>query len=275
MPRRRETLAGILSAQGFGARKECARLIRAGAVSVGRPARSALPGLDPGASPIPAAPPAGYPEPQAALGWETAADPDCEFDPDGVWFRIGGVALPFREALYLAFHKPADCECSHAPAHHRSIYSFFPEPFLRRGLEAVGRLDADTTGLLLLSDSGEFIHHLISPRRHVSKTYRVDLKHPVTAGQMAGLASGVALRGDKEPTMPARIATESDRRCLLTLEEGRYHQVKRMFGAVGNRVEAIHRIAVGPIALDADLAPGSWRYLSEAEVDALAAAGGR
>ena len=131
-----------------------------------------------------------------ALG-EGVADPEAIIDTAGLWFRVGNLELPFQESLSLAFHKPADCECSHAPGHHRSVFSFFPEPFQRRGLEAVGRLDADTTGLLLLTDSGEFIHHLTSPKRHVAKTYQVELKHPVKPEQRKKLTAGVELRDDK------------------------------------------------------------------------------
>jgi 16S rRNA pseudouridine516 synthase len=203
------------------------------------------------------------------MRWEIATDPEAVIEPDGLWFRVGDLELPYRGTLYLAFHKPADCECSHSPGHHRSVFSFFPEPFLRRGLEAVGRLDADTTGLLLLSDAGDFIHHLTSPKRHVAKTYRVDLKHPVTSQQIERLGAGVALRSDPEPTLPAQVEALDERHCLITLTEGRYHQVKRMFAAVGNRVEAIHRLSVGQVRLDEGMAPGAWRFLSEADVAAL------
>ncbi len=205
------------------------------------------------------------------MRWETAPEPEEEVETAGLWFRVGDLELPFRDTLYIAFHKPSGCECSHSPGHHRSVFSYFPEPFLRRSLEAVGRLDADTTGLLLLSDAGDFIHHLTSPKRHVSKTYRVDLKHPVKADQIERLSAGVELRSDPEPTRPARLERLDDRHCLITLTEGRYHQVKRMFAAVGNRVEVIHRIAVGPVRLDDDLALGAWRFLSDAEVAALRA----
>ena len=256
MPKRKAGLAGLLYAQGFGTRKDCIRLIRSGQVALGRPLGDAPPE------------PAG-PEPAGPMRWEGASDPEAPIEPGGLWFRVGDLELPYRETLYLAFHKPADCECSHSPGHHRSIFAFFPEPFLRRGLEAVGRLDADTTGLLLLSDAGDFIHYLTSPKRHVAKTYRVDVKHPITSEQAARLTAGVELRGEDEATLPARIELESERRCHLTLTEGRYHQVKRMFGAVGNRVEAIHRIAVGPIALDEGLAPGAWRFLGQAETALL------
>ena len=105
----------------------------------------------------------------------------------------------------------------------------------------------------------------------MAKTYRVDLKHPLKPEQIGKLAAGVELRNEAEATLPAQVVAESERRCLATLMEGRYHQVKRMFAAVGNRVEAIHRIAIGPVILDAELAPGAWRFLSDAELAALRA----
>lgn len=256
MAKKNPGLSGLLTAQGFGTRKDCIRLVRSGQVALGRPLGDAPPG------------PTGS-EPGGPMRWEGISDPDAVIDAAGLWFRVGNLELPYRETLHVAFHKPADCECSHTPGHHRSVFSFFPEPFLRRGLEAVGRLDADTTGLLLLSESGDFIHHLTSPKRHVAKTYQVDLKHPVKPDQIQKLKAGVELRGDDEPTRPAEVVMESEKRGRITLTEGRYHQVKRMFGAVGNRVEAIHRIAIGPVPLDESLAPGAWRFLSDHEVAGL------
>lgn len=254
MPKRAATLAAILFAQGFGTRKDCRTLIRAGQVAVGHPLGDAIEPREP--------------EPDGPMRWDPAGDPDSVADTIGLWLRVGKEEIPYRESLFLAFHKPGDCECSHSPTHHRSVFSYFPEPFQRRKLEAVGRLDADTTGLLLLSDNGGFIHHLTSPKRHVPKTYRVGLKHSVTPEQIAKLSAGVELRGDEEVTGPATVVMEGERACSMTIAEGRYHQVKRMFAAVGNRVESIHRIAIGGLALEG-LAPGSWRFLSAAEIAEL------
>jgi 16S rRNA pseudouridine516 synthase len=244
MPKRKGTLSAILSEQGFGTRKDCHHLIRNGGVELGR-------------------------EESDGLHWEAAEDPEMQLDPHGLRFRIGEYELPYRERLYLAFHKPAGTECSHSPSHHQSVFSYFPEPFLRRGLEAVGRLDADTTGLLFLSDSGAFNHFLTSPRKHVPKTYRVGTKHPISEEQIAKLAAGVELRGDDGTTLPAIVALREGRSCDLTIQEGRYHQVKRMFAAAGNRVESIHRVAIGSVKLDDGLAPGRWRWLGDAELAAL------
>ncbi len=209
------------------------------------------------------------------LTWSTAEDPEAAAPAAyldatrSMQVKAAGFTLPCREHLYLAFHKPADTECSHTPSHHRSVFGFFPEPFLRRGLEAVGRLDADTTGLLLLTDSGAFNHFLTSPRKHVPKTYRVGVKHPISPVQVQMLTAGVELRGDDGTTLPATVELLSDKLCDLTVQEGKYHQVKRMFAAAGNRVETIHRIAIGALRLGDDLAPEQWRALSAAEVASL------
>lgn len=233
------TLEEILHSQGFGSRRDCRTLVRSGRVEI-----------------------------EAGGAWRAAKDPMEEFAAEGLRFKVGGEAYAYRQALHLAFHKPADTECSRAPGQYRSVFSFFPEAFLRRGMQAVGRLDVDTTGLLILTDSGDLNHFLTSPRRHVPKTYRVETRHAVSAEQADRLRAGVELRGDG-PTLPATIEVQAPTLCLVTISEGKYHQVKRMFAAVGNRVEKIHRIAVGGLRLEAELAEGTWRYLEAADLAAL------
>src|SRR5690606_26468195 len=148
---------------------------------------------------------------------------------------------------------------------HEPVFAFFPEPFIRRGLQPVGRLDADTTGLLLLTDDGLFNHAVTTPRRKQPKVYRVGMKHPLTDEQVAALERGVLLRDDPRPTEPAIVHRLDDRTADITISEGRYHQIKRMGAAVGNRVESIHRIAVGSLELG-DLPEGEWRFLTPDEV---------
>jgi len=237
-------LAAILVGQGFGTRKECVRMIRAGLVEVGTLERG-------------------------EIRWRKGEAPDELITLSDLHLRISGIAVPYREQLHIAFNKPTDTECSHSSSHHKSVFAFFPEPFLKRGLEIVGRLDADTTGLLLLSDSGQFNHFLTSPRRHVPKTYRVGTKHPITQEQKARLESGVELRNEDCVTLPAKVVVLGDRVCDMTIEEGKYHQVKRMFAAVGNRVECIHRIAIGSLRLDETLGVGEWRILDAQDLAAL------
>ena len=136
-------------------------------------------------------------------------------------------------------------------------------------MQAVGRLDQDTTGLLLLSDDGAFIHRMNSPRHHVPKVYEVTTKHPLDERQITRLKAGVVLDDDPKPVAAADAQALGEHHLQLTLTEGKYHQVKRMVAAVGNRVEALHRSRIGGLALPADLAPGEWRWLCEDELASL------
>lgn len=240
------TLFNIMRSQEWGARKECLVMLRAGAVEWAHEPEDE--NIEPG-----------------DFAWTTERDGDTVLSTQGLWLRCNGLALPVLPALYLALHKPAGVECSHKPESHESVFDFFPEPFISRGLQPVGRLDADTTGLLLLTDDGLFNHAVTSPRRKQPKVYRVTMKHPLTDGQVAALERGVILRDDPRPTEPATVRRTGEREADIVISEGRYHQIKRMGAAVGNRVEAIHRTAVGPLELG-DLPEGEWRFLTPEEV---------
>lgn len=144
-----------------------------------------------------------------------------------------------------------------------------PAPYVERGVQPVGRLDADTTGLLLLSDDGQFIHHFTSPRRHVPKTYAVSVRHPLDDTQLTALRQGVQLHDEPAPLAALACAARDSHTLLLTIGEGKYHQVKRMVAAAGNRVDALHREAMGELALPADLAPGQWRELTAEDFSQL------
>ena len=240
-------LGDLLFSQGFGTRRVCAGLIERGLVSVG-----GQPCTDPGA-------------------FMDIADP-------GFAFAVQGVTWPYRERAYLMLHKPAGTECSHRPGAWPSIYTLLPAPLRQRpapgkgqGVQAVGRLDQDTTGLLLLSDDGAFIHRMNSPRRHVPKVYEVTTKHPLDERQLERLRAGVVLDDDPRPVRAAAAEPVSDTHLRLTLTEGKYHQVKRMVAAVGNRVDALHRSRIGALNLPGDLAPGQWRWLDEGDLALLAA----
>ena len=174
---------------------------------------------------------------------------------------MDGEAWTYRQQVYLALNKPVGYECSHQPQYHASVFSLLPRPLVERGVQCVGRLDEDTSGLLLLSDDGQFIHTYSSPKKKVPKVYDVTAKHPVSDAQLAALRDGVLLRDERLPIAAVAVERSGERRFLLTVAEGKYHQVKRMVGAAGNRVEALCRIAVGGLALPADLAPGQWRWL--------------
>lgn len=237
-------LQDILFSQGFGTRRVCCGLVQQGRVQVG---------------------------PEDRL----VTDPAERLDTDGLVFRVQGERWAFHERAYVLMHKPAGHECSHKPGMHPSIYTLLPGPLRTRGggaaagVQAVGRLDQDTTGLLILSDDGKFIHRLTSPRHHVPKVYEVTVKHPLDETQVERLLQGVVLDDDPKPVKAAGAQAVGELHLRLTLTEGKYHQVKRMVAAVGNRVEALHRSSMGHLSLSDGLAPGQWRWLSAAEVKDL------
>jgi 16S rRNA pseudouridine516 synthase len=175
-------------------------------------------------------------------------------------------AWDFHTRAYLVLHKPAGYECSTKPKHHASAYSLLPTPLRVRDVQAVGRLDEDTTGLLLFSDDGQFIHRVTSPKHKAAKIYLATLKHPGTPQQIEDLLGGVVLNDSPKPVaaLGARMLDETT--LELTLSEGKYHQVKRMLAAVGNRVEALHRSAIGTHQLRADCAEGQWYWLTDEEL---------
>jgi 16S rRNA pseudouridine516 synthase len=159
---------------------------------------------------------------------------------------------------------------------HPSVYTLLPAPLRQRpnknaiqGVQAVGRLDQDTTGLLLLSDDGQFIHRLTSPKKHVPKVYEVTTKHPIDETQVRRLLSGVVLDDDPQPVKAAAAEIVSPTHLSLTLLEGKYHQVKRMLAAVGNRVEKLHRSQIGGVVLPEGMKPGEWIWLDSAHLKAL------
>jgi len=196
-----------------------------------------------------------------------------EFEANGLRFRVQGEDWAYHEKAYLMLHKPAGTECSQKPSTWPSIYTLLPSPLRLRpnkgavqGVQAIGRLDQDTTGLLLLSDDGKFIHRMSSPRHHVPKVYEVTLKHALDDKQVQRLLAGVVLDDDPKPVRAAACEAVDSHHLRLTLTEGKYHQVKRMLAAVGNRVEGLHRSQIGGLTLPADLAPGQWRWLDEADL---------
>jgi 16S rRNA pseudouridine516 synthase len=194
---------------------------------------------------------------------------------DGQAFEVQGQRWQYFEKAYVLLNKRAGYECSHKPGAWPSVYSLLPSPLRMRpcksaiqGVQAVGRLDQDTTGLLLLSDDGAFIHRMSSPKHHVPKIYQVVCKHPVEAKQTAKLLAGVVLDDSPTPVRAAACVQTGEHTLDLTLTEGKYHQVKRMLAAVGNRVEGLHRSQIGGLTLG-DLQPGQWRWLTQADLDLL------
>lgn len=196
-------------------------------------------------------------------------DPEQRISPLGLCYTVAGEAWIYHAPAYLMLHKPAGYECSQKPRHHLSVYELLPAALRQRGVQSVGRLDEDTTGLLLFSDDGQFIHRMAAPKWKVNKVYRVTVKHPVDSAQIQALQDGVILHDESHP-IAAVACVQIDAHTLdLTLAEGKYHQVKRMLAAVGNRVEALHRSAIGNLALPDDLAVGDWRWLSKAAVASM------
>lgn len=177
------------------------------------------------------------------------------------------VALP--QHLYLMLNKPAGVLSATTDASQPVVSDLLPGDLAPR-VHPVGRLDRDTTGLLLMSSDGQWSHRITSPRHHCPKTYRVTLAEAMTEAGLEQLRQGLHLRHDDTPTRPAEVRPLSDRVIDLTITEGRYHQVKRMLAAIGNHVEALHRHRVGPVTLDPTLAPGQFRHLNEQEVRGLA-----
>ncbi|MCM2341922.1 16S rRNA pseudouridine(516) synthase [Rhodoferax sp.] len=246
-------LQDILYSQGFGTRRVCAGLIQQGLVQV----------YDRSEPPAPV----------------KCVQSTAEFEAEGLRFQVQGVDWPYAGKAYIMLHKPAATECSQKPSTYPSIYTLLPSPLRLRpqkgavqGVQAVGRLDQDTTGLLLLTDDGKFIHRMSSPRHHVPKVYEVTVKHPLDARQVSQLLAGVVLDDDPKPVRAAACEAVSEFHLRLTLTEGKYHQVKRMVAAVSNRVEALHRSQIGGLRLPDDLAPGQWRWLRAADLASIAGA---
>lgn len=225
-----------LQSQGFGSRKGCMARVRAGAV---------------------------------AVNGVVCDNPEAEVDPTGLELTLDGVTWPYRENAYVLMHKPAGYECSHHPSHHPSVFALLPPPLVQRGLQCVGRLDQDTTGLLLFSDDGQFIHRMISPKKGVAKVYRAVCVDPLTDSMLEALRAGVQLNDEPAPIAALACDALDEHTLRLTLAEGKYHQVKRMIAATGNRVDSLHREAIGTYALPATLPPGAWCWLDGSELKRL------
>jgi 16S rRNA pseudouridine516 synthase len=231
------TLEKILYSQGFGTRRYCSDLVYADLVEI---------------------------------NGVLADDPEIKMDPEGLLLRVEGTDWAYHEKAYIAFNKPANYECSHKTKHHPSVYSLLPRPLIERGVQCVGRLDQDTTGLLLLSDDGQFIHRMTTPKKNIGKVYEITTAEPVTQKQIDHLLGGVVLDDDPSPCFAKACVLMEERRLAMTIVEGRYHQVKRMLAAVGNHVALLHRSSIGAYAMTADLKEGQWRWIDPHEMALLA-----
>lgn len=209
---------------------------------------------------------------EVTVNGEVCDDPDAEFELENLSYTVKGEAWEYREKSYLMMHKPSNYECSHKTQHHPTIYSLLPHQLVERGVQCIGRLDEDTTGLILISDDGQFIHRMSSPKHKVPKVYEVTCKHPMHDDQIAQLIKGVQLVDENAPIAALSCERISENVIHMTLAEGKYHQVKRMVAAISNRVEELKRIRIGDLRLPEDLKVGAWRWLSDADMAALTGA---
>jgi 16S rRNA pseudouridine516 synthase len=234
------SLDRILQSQGFGTRKYCRALIEDGDVSI---------------------------------GGEVQENYKATIETDGLVLEVFGEEWVYREHLYIALYKPSDYECSRKPSHHPGVLTLLPEQFTWRELQPVGRLDHDTTGMLLMSDDGPFIHAQSSPKRHVPKVYLATTAEPVTDELVAQMLAGVQLHDEPAPLAAVTCIKRGEHQLEIVLEQGKYHQVKRMLAAAGNHCAALHRSAIGQLQLDSlGLQEGEWCYLTPEQLALLAPA---
>ena len=227
------SLDRILQSQGFGTRKGCQRICADDGVKI---------------------------------SGNTITDYRTLFETDDLMFTVYGEQWRFRKYIYIVLNKPANYECSRKPGFHPGVLKLLPEQFTRRDVQPVGRLDHDTTGLLLLSDDGAFIHAQSSPKRHIPKVYVATTHDPVTPKLVEELLSGVKLHDEPAPLAAITCNMLDAHRLEIVLEQGKYHQVKRMLAAAGNHCTALCRTQIGQLRLDAlGLGEGEWRYLGEQE----------
>ena len=231
----------LLSSMGYGSRNEMARMAKAGGIM--------LDGQD--------------------LTDVTKRIPVTPDLPSRM--EIDGEPLDPIAGLVMMLNKPLGMTCSHKEEG-ALVYDVLPERWRYRdpAISTIGRLDKQTSGLLLLTDDGDLLHRVISPKRHVKKVYRAKLARPLNGTEGDLFASGhLMLKGEDKPLAPAELDVVSETEALLSVTEGRYHQVRRMFAATGNHVEELHRERMGGLALPADLAPGEWKLLDAAEIASI------
>jgi len=232
------SLDRILQSQGFGTRKYCRSLIDDGEVVI---------------------------DGVAQTNYRTIVE------TDGLVLHVFDEEWVYRQHLYLALYKPANFECSRKPSHHPGVLTLLPEQFTWREVQPVGRLDHDTTGMLLMSDDGPFIHAQSSPKRHVPKIYQATTQEPVTDELVALLLAGVQLHDEPAPLAALVCVKRGEHQLEIVLEQGKYHQVKRMLAAAGNHCTALHRSAIGSLTLESlGIEEGEWCYLTPEQIALLA-----
>ena len=231
------SLDRILQSQGVGTRKWCRQLIDDGEVSIDR---------------------------------VVITDHRASFETEGLSFTLFEEVWLYREHVYIALNKPVDIECSRKPSHRPGVMTLLPEEFGWRDVQAIGRLDHDTTGLLLLTDDGAFNHAISSPKRHVPKLYLATTAEPVTQALIADLMAGVKLHDEPEVLAASFCRQVAEHQLEIILEQGKYHQVKRMLAAAGNHCAALQRVAIGELSIASlGLAEGEWCYLGAEQLTLL------
>ena len=206
---------------------------------------------------------------RVAVNGQICDDPFAEIETEGLVFTVDGVDWPYAEFASVILNKPVGYECSRKPLHHPSVLTLLPVQLRERDVQPIGRLDEDTTGLLLITDDGQLNHVLSSAKRKVPKVYLATTKHPVDQALIDALLAGVLLNDEPEPIAASAAEIAGEHLLRLTLTSGKYHQVKRMVAAAGNRVEALHRESLGELTLPDDLKPGEWRWLTAVDLQKL------
>lgn len=233
-------LEQLLQSQGFGSRKYCQQLILNGAVSIAD---------------------------------EICIDPKRAFNSKDLLdleFKVFNQNYRYYEKVYLALNKPQGYECSHQPDYHHSVFELLPAHLRLRGVQSVGRLDQDTTGLLLFTDDGKFLQKMTHPKKHIGKTYVVDTLDKVPLEMLQTLEQGVELRNEKGVFTATDIQLLAEKCFTMTIHQGVYHQVKRMVASIGHKVEKLHRSKMGQLTLDSlDLEQGQWCYLTAEQLKLL------
>lgn len=233
------SLEKILQSQGYGSRKWCRERIEAGDVRI---------------------------------DGQVFTDSKYQIDPNGHTFSVFEEIFEYHEHVYLVLNKPGGYECSRSPTRHPGVLVLLAEPMRRREVQPVGRLDHDTTGLLLLSDDGSFIHRQSSPKHHVPKTYWAHTSETLHESDIEQLLQGVQLHDEPLPIAALSSKVIADKIIEIVLSEGKYHQVKRMIAAIGHHCIRLERVAIGQLALrDLALPEGSWRHLKKEELSLLVA----
>ncbi|SFL12039.1 ribosomal small subunit pseudouridine synthase A [Loktanella salsilacus] len=231
----------LLSSMGYGSRKEMARLAKVGGII--------LDGVE-----------------LSDVNLRILVTPDLP-----TRFVIDGEALDPVAGMVILLNKPLGMTCSHKEEG-ALVYDILPKRWKLRNpaISTIGRLDKQTSGLLLLTDDGDLLHRIISPKRHIRKTYRVKLARPLCGTEGEIFASGqLMLDSEEKPLAPAELEIVSQTEALLSVTEGRYHQVRRMFAATGNHVAELHRERLGGLSLPEGMTPGQWKLLSEKEIASI------